>query len=224
MVTIPSCITITNRGYVKTLKNETQVVINWNYPFELRKKKHLTQSTGPQWPLAAPLYSISSIISTICVPPFSSFQNRGMDLIKRLTHCPQKRSTPTLMCDNKSHCSSPSPSTDVASQDSGKACRWLTAPSLQGPSDKKGRKEEWGRERERGHPRPPSWTCSQTDEMKKKKKEQNKASKRQTPLRHRFSSMFRNTDPRRPVIGLVYNCQLGFYLPCRRFNSQPYVV
>lgn len=224
MVTIPSCITITNRGYVKTLKNETQVVINWNYPFELRKKKHLTQSTGPQWPLAAPLYSISSIISTICVPPFSSFQNRGMDLIKRLTHCPQKRSTPTLMCDNKSHCSSPSPSTDVASQDSGKACRWLTAPSLQGPSDKKGRKEEWGRERERGHPRPPSWTCSQTDEMKKKNKEQNKASKRQTPLRHRFSSMFRNTDPRRPVIGLVYNCQLGFYLPCRRFNSHPYVV
>lgn len=209
---------------LKPLKMRPQVVINWNYPFELRKKKHLTQSTGPQWPLAAPLYSISSIISTICVPPFSSFQNRGMDLIKRLTHCPQKRSTPTLMCDNKSHCSSPSPSTDVASQDSGKACRWLTAPSLQGPSDKKGRKEEWGRERERGHPRPPSWTCSQTDEMKKKNKEQNKASKRQTPLRHRFSSMFRNTDPRRPVIGLVYNCQLGFYLPCRRFNSQPYVV
>lgn len=209
---------------LKPLKMRPQVVINWNYPFELRKKKHLTQSTGPQWPLAAPLYSISSIISTICVPPFSSFQNRGMDLIKRLTHCPQKRSTPTLMCDNKSHCSSPSPSTDVASQDSGKACRWLTAPSLQGPSDKKGRKEEWGRERERGHPRPPSWTCSQTDEMKKKNKEQNKASKRQTPLRHRFSSMFRNTDPRWPVIGLVYNCQLGFYLPCRRFNSHPYVV
>lgn len=224
MVTIPSCITITNRGYVKTLKNETQVVINWNYPFELRKKKHLTQSTGPQWPLAAPLYSISSIISTICVPPFSSFQNRGMDLIKRLTHCPQKRSTPTLMCDNKSHCSSPSPSTDVASQDSGKACRWLTAPSLQGPSDKKGRKEEWGRERERGHPRPPSWTCSQTDEMKKKKKSKIKHLKDKRLSRHRFSSMFRNTDPRRPVIGLVYNCQLGFYLPCRRFNSHPYVV
>lgn len=211
---------------LKPLKMRPQVVINWNYPFELRKKKHLTQSTGPQWPLAAPLYSISSIISTICVPPFSSFQNRGMDLIKRLTHCPQKRSTPTLMCDNKSHRSSPSPSTDVASQDSGKACRWLTAPSLQGPSDKKGRKEEWGRERERERPSPPTEPNVLADrrDEKKKKKSKIKHLKDKRLSRHRFSSMFRNTDPRRPVIGLVYNCQLGFYLPCRRFNSHPYVV
>lgn len=78
---------------------------------------------------AASLHPATSITgTTICEPPFGFYRDKRRNLIKKgVAHCPRSAQH-KRMCDAKSHCSSRSLTTDVASQESGSP--WMIDSSI----------------------------------------------------------------------------------------------
>ena len=159
------------------------------------------------------------------MPPFSSFQNRRMNLIKKVNalstqtlhtnaHVWQQKSLFQSLAEDWRRLSGLGESLPMIDSSI------FTGAIRQKKAEKKKEREAIDAHRAE-HARRPA--VNRRDKKKKKKKKKNK-------IKHLKDKRLSDTDshlcsdPRRPVIGLVYNCQLGFYLPCRRFNNHPYVV